>query len=265
MTTLVLIAAAMAASPLRADDPVAPPPTRMQGGEAVSFIDPTRDEEDNLEPAKVGASGKALVVVGGADESTTKVIELDKPAITASRYLVKGWVRYTGVIGDGYIEMLNRFGENEYFSRTMGESGPMGKLTGDGGWRVFTLPFNAEPGQRPDRIAVNVVLPGEGKVMLTDVRLVQFGGAPTTTPNTTPNTTPTTAPAAPAGRSQGAGPLTPTQLPGMAAAPRTLAIALGSGILVAGASAVVAVIARRRRRRDTISSELRRMHALDAV
>src|SRR5258706_160420 len=67
----------------------------------------------------------------------------------ATVYAIIGKIKYESVEGDGFLEMWNYFPpakpgspEEKYFSRTLGESGPMGKITGSSDWRVFKVPFN---------------------------------------------------------------------------------------------------------------------------
>jgi hypothetical protein len=62
-----------------------------------------------------------------------------------------------------------------YFSRTLGEIGPMKHLEGNSGWRDFSLPFFLGKGKRqPDRLVVNVVFEGSGIVCLGPVQLEQY-------------------------------------------------------------------------------------------
>jgi hypothetical protein len=97
---------------------------------------------------------------------------------------VEGEIRYEGVEGEpSYLEMWNYYpGGGAYFSRTMGEMGPMAKLRGDSGWRGFLLPFNATGANgRPTKLEINLHLAGKGTVFLRKVKLVQmdtwFGAA----------------------------------------------------------------------------------------
>ncbi|CAN5160261.1 hypothetical protein BH23VER1_BH23VER1_03370 [soil metagenome] len=103
------------------------------------------------------------------------IAALAAPPVTEPRYLVAGEVRYEDATG--YLEMWNVFGDERYFTRTLGETGPMAKLAGTSDWRPFMLPFNADPGMRPDRLEINVVLPGGGTVELRGLKLYQTGAA----------------------------------------------------------------------------------------
>jgi hypothetical protein len=111
-----------------------------------------------------------------AQGATFTVCVLEAPGVTQSRYAVRGTVSYRGVEGEGYLEMWSVFPDGgEYFSRTTAPSGPLKSLTGDSDWRPFVLPFFITEGeQRPERLVVNVVLPGDGVVVLSPLRLIQY-------------------------------------------------------------------------------------------
>ena len=108
------------------------------------------------------------------EDGTKKPVSIkvwEKPPVTESRYLIAGEVKYEDA--SGYLEMWNTFTEGRYFSRTLGDVGLMAKLSGTSDWRPFMLPFNAEAGEIPERLEINVVLPGGGKVELRNVNLYQ--------------------------------------------------------------------------------------------
>ncbi len=130
-------------------------------------------------------SGAEAEVVGehfcvrndSGEPATVLALRLDKPGITTARWAIQGEVRYGGVEGGGYLEMWSCFGgNNRYFTRTLGESGPMAALTGSSDWRPFALPcLSKEGAPPPTSLIVNVVLPGSGKVWLSPLKVVQFG------------------------------------------------------------------------------------------
>jgi hypothetical protein len=115
---------------------------------------------------------------GPAAMSAT-VLTIVQPKITTDFYAVTGEVRYDNVKNDGFLEMWSHFGETAaYFSRTLGITGPMAKLTGTSNWRAFTLPFNAKGAStRPSKLVVNIYLPGKGSVFLRNLKLVQSTAA----------------------------------------------------------------------------------------
>jgi hypothetical protein len=110
------------------------------------------------------------------EKKTFAVLTISEPCITATSYALTGKVRYENIEGTGYLEMWNHFPDGKmYFSRTLGDSGPMQSLSGSSDWRPFTLPFYINtPNLHPTQLEFNVVLPGRGTVYLGPIKLVQF-------------------------------------------------------------------------------------------
>ena len=80
--------------------------------------------------------------------------------------------------------------EGQYFSRTLGDSGEMGKITGTRDWRNFTLPFDPTGASSPPtRLEINLILPGHGTVYLTPVKLVRYSGGFSSAGETSVNAT----------------------------------------------------------------------------
>jgi len=136
---------------------------RLSAGEVLSGHSP--DPADQLKVENLEQEPK-----------TFTVLELDRPGVTAQQYALIGEVRYEDVAPGSYLEMWNCFADGgRYFSRTLGDSGPMRRLEGSSDWRPFTLPFFiGERPDRPGRLEVNVVLAGRGTVYLGPLRLVQY-------------------------------------------------------------------------------------------
>jgi len=112
-----------------------------------------------------------------SEPTTFAVLAIDDPKIAALRYALTGKVRYQDVQGNGYLEMWSHFADGGmYFSRTLGNSGPMQSLQGSSDWRAFSLPFSIAAGtqDRPIRLEFNVVLPGGGTVFIGPMRLIQY-------------------------------------------------------------------------------------------
>jgi hypothetical protein len=125
-------------------------------------------------PPESGSSFYRLKVAGATGGGSINVLTIDRPGITGSRYTLTGQVRYERVEGVGYLELWNHFPSGgQYFSRTLGEAGPMMKLHGTSGWRSFALPFDATGAPPPTRLVLNVVLSGPGVVYLGPVKLTE--------------------------------------------------------------------------------------------
>ncbi len=130
--------------------------------------------------------GSTVIVDHGAARPVSfALLSLENPGVRTKAYVLRCALRYTDVESAGYLEMWNVFpagDENKpdlrAFSRTMGEAGPMAKITGAADWRPAILPFNAE-GAKGDlkKLEVNLFLPGRGRVEIKEVELVEFGDA----------------------------------------------------------------------------------------
>jgi hypothetical protein len=107
------------------------------------------------------------------------LLTLKDPKIKEQAYILRGKVRIEGVTADGFLEMWNHFPEPKqgaYFTRTQAENGPMGKLRGTAPWREFALPFmigdTSVPS--PNKLQVNLYLPDEGTVWLSNMTLEEM-------------------------------------------------------------------------------------------
>ena len=124
-------------------------------------------------PPEPGSSFHRLRIDGTGQATAVTVLTIEQPPVQGPRYAITGQVRYDAVEGTGYLELWNYFpGGGQYFSRTLGDAGPMMKLQGSSGWRSFALPFDATGAPPPTRLVVNVVLPGRGAVYLGPLQFV---------------------------------------------------------------------------------------------
>ena len=133
---------------------------------------------------------KKFLRVESANSSGLRValLKIEDPQITRSFYAVRGEIRYEDVQGDGFLEMWNIFPpgnkgapEGKFYSRTLGSSGEMGKISGTSQLRTFMLPFNRTGAATPpSRLELNLILPGKGVVHIGPLELVEYAasGAP---------------------------------------------------------------------------------------
>lgn len=113
-----------------------------------------------------------LAVEGDSRRTQTHLLTIEKPTVPGHQYRLIGKIKFENVDGEGYVEMLNRFpGRGEFFTRTLAEGSAMGKIVGSSDWRDLELPFMSEPGLLPDRLTINLMLPGRGKVWITPLRM----------------------------------------------------------------------------------------------
>ena len=114
-------------------------------------------------------------IIADAAGGTFPLVEIDAPDVGTVGYAIRGQVKYADVAGQGYLEMWSYFADGgQYFSRTMAADGPMAVLSGTSDWRDFELPFYLQGTAGPDRLAINVVLPGAGTVDMSPLELVRL-------------------------------------------------------------------------------------------
>lgn len=125
--------------------------------------------------ADEGSGGRSLRLVHKAGPVTLPLLTIEHPGIRTERYALRGRVKYERVAAGGYLEMWSHLPEGSFFSRSLGQSGPMQHLQGSSGWRPFVLPFFNRPGgASPQKLTFNLVLAGAGSVEIGPVELVQF-------------------------------------------------------------------------------------------
>jgi len=117
-------------------------------------------------------------VTAGAGGGQFPLARLEAGDLGTVGYAIRGQVRYSDVAGQGYLEMWSYFSDGgQFFSRTLAGEGPMAALTGSSDWRAFELPFYLQGTTGPERIEVNVVLPGAGTVDVGPLELVRMDAA----------------------------------------------------------------------------------------
>lgn len=112
-----------------------------------------------------------------ARATTATVLTIDSPRVTSPVYAITGQIRYEAVEGKGHLEMWSHLpGRGQFFTKALAGRGPMQCLHGSSKWRRFVLPFNlGKEAIRPNKLVLNVVLPGRGTVYLGPLSLVQYG------------------------------------------------------------------------------------------
>jgi hypothetical protein len=135
-----------------------------------------RDQGTLAEGLVVQADGSVSIASRGGQGLSVTLVEIANPGISKDQYVVRGRVRYVGVIGDGYLEMWNLFGDgSRYFTRTIGDAGPFQKIAGSSEWRDFGLYFDATGADAPpEKLIIGLVLPGAGEVSISNMTLVEL-------------------------------------------------------------------------------------------
>jgi hypothetical protein len=126
--------------------------------------------------------GDALTVTAVPGKQFQTLIELSDPGIGMPVYAVKGMVRYENVEGDGFLQLDNHFGSSgTFFTKSLAQQGPLGKISGSSDWRPFVLPFYANSGDQadgsstlPEKLSLSLFLPASGTVSISGVGLYQY-------------------------------------------------------------------------------------------
>ncbi|EEF60652.1 hypothetical protein [Pedosphaera parvula] len=135
--------------------------------------------------AVVTIDGRQALKIENTNDAPLQLtlLNIEHPPITQKIYSLPGEIRYDNVKGDGFLELWNYFSspgqpEARYFSRTLGDDGPMKKISGTSSWREFSLPFNSTgTSNPPTRLQFNLYLPGRGTVYLGPVKLAQYSNS----------------------------------------------------------------------------------------
>jgi hypothetical protein len=128
------------------------------------------------------ASGRVLdgtvEVTADSRGGTFPLASVQPPDVGRVGYAIRGQIRYSNVVGQGYLEMWSVFADGQrFFSRTLAASGSGAALTGSSDWRPFELPFSLQGGAGPARLEINMVLPDAGTVTVGRLSLVRLDGA----------------------------------------------------------------------------------------
>lgn len=129
-------------------------------------------------------AGRTILRVQNTNQTGLQIaiLKIKSPKVSKTVYALRGEIKYQDVRGEGYLETWNFFpplkpglSEGQFFSRTLGVSGEMGKISGTSDWRPFILPFNRTGASGPPtRIEFNLFLPASSTVQLGPLELVEF-------------------------------------------------------------------------------------------
>ncbi len=159
------------------------------GQQTLADYDWGKQAEAGQSPAgkPTTVDGRLALKLSNTNDTPLQVqlLKINQPPISKKVYAIVGEIRYEGVRGDGYLEMWNCYPppkpgmmEGRYFSRTLGESGPGGKIRGTSSWRAFMLPFDRTgTAATPVRLEINLYLPAQGTVYVGPLKLVEYAGS----------------------------------------------------------------------------------------
>ncbi len=101
--------------------------------------------------------------------TTFRLFETGDVGAEQATLIYQAKVKTRRIKGSAYLEMWCSFpGQGEYFSRGLQYS-----LTGTHAWRTIEIPFFLRKGENPDNVKLNVVIDGNGKFWIDDVRLLK--------------------------------------------------------------------------------------------
>jgi hypothetical protein len=123
-------------------------------------------------------SSQINLSISSDEAENATLIETGGPAnihitqIQPSRKLENSTIHYTAEVksenleGQAYLEMWSHFGTAQYFSK-----GLQSTVQGSSDWAEISTPFMFKKGQNPDKITLNLVIQGSGKVWIRNVQL----------------------------------------------------------------------------------------------
>jgi len=166
------------------------PDKKPLGIDVPSYTTATVENQSQINP-----SANELKISTSASGLSMGLLELKRPSLLNSdgsekivthHYAITGEVRYENTAPGGYLEMWSYFAspapgypEGSYFSRTLADGGPMGKIEGTSGWRAFWLQFDSSgTTTKLESLVVNLHLTGPGTVHLRNMKLMQYPDAP---------------------------------------------------------------------------------------
>lgn len=114
------------------------------------------------------ADGRGAIRVAADRPRVVRLVAVENPAVDNCLLVWKAQLRSEALRGRAFLETWVRLpGADEYFGRGF-ESGV--RRTTD--WTESQTVFRLEKGQKPDRVRLNLVIEGEGKVWIDDLKLV---------------------------------------------------------------------------------------------
>jgi len=101
--------------------------------------------------------------------TTVSLYETGDIDVEDARLIYQAKLRTDSLKGQAYIEMWSHFpGKGEFFSRGLHTA-----LSGTNEWTSQETPFFLKKGENPDNVRINLVINGQGKVWIDDIRLIK--------------------------------------------------------------------------------------------
>ena len=126
----------------------------------ASVIGPTIETE-----TLVKAEGKGSVKITTRWPATVCLGEVGDLEVENATLIYNAKVK-SDLKGTAYLEMWAQVGSNQYFSRGMNDM-----VNQRSEWKTIQTPFAFQKGQKPEKIALNLVINGTGTVWVDDIVL----------------------------------------------------------------------------------------------
>ena len=132
----------------------------------LAFDDPSALGTVIASDAKVKANGRNSVSIETKGPTTICLGEVTGLQVDETQLLYEAKVKSELSEGVAYLEMWCHVGGGQYFSRGMNSV-----VKGNSAWKTLTTPFLLQKGQVAEKVVLNVVIQGKGKIWVSDVKL----------------------------------------------------------------------------------------------
>jgi len=115
---------------------------------------------------QTSSDGKGSIRVDAAEPMIVPLFEVTDVAIENAVLIYQASLQSQKLDGKAFLEMWVRVpGKGEFFSRGLDRP-----ITGTTSWMTIATPFFLQAGQKPDLIRLNLVVQGQGRVWIDDIR-----------------------------------------------------------------------------------------------
>ena len=115
--------------------------------------------------AQIKAEGQSSLKITVQWPTTICLGEITAPDVENAKLVYSAKVK-TDLAGSAFLEMWVEVGGGQYFTRDMNHA--VGQKTD---WQAVQTPFLLQPGQKPGKVTLNLVVNGKGTVWIDDVVL----------------------------------------------------------------------------------------------
>ena len=118
---------------------------------------------------EVSSDGQGSLQIVAETPTVVRLYETGDLDVENARLVYEAKIRTEGLDGQAYLEMWCQFdGKGDYFSRAL-----HAPLSGTNNWTTQQTVFYLRKGENPQNIQLNLVIKGQGKAWVDDIRLVK--------------------------------------------------------------------------------------------